>query len=115
MKANVEPFFAGVFDNDKKEFFTFSSRVTGSQIANRLNRFNVAANFAKAGSFKVPNLATRAVIDPAKGLIYVATINRPSIAALEGQRFDQAVGVGDVADLRPDRDPRRQGQGRRPT
>ena len=39
---------------------------------------------------------TRAVIDPAKGLLYVATVTRPTVSALGEQMLDQAVGVGDV-------------------
>ena len=95
-KANVEPFFAGVFDPAKKEFFTFSSRESGRTIATRLNRFDVAKDFAPSGQFKVPNFVTRAVIDSAKGHMYVATVARPTASALGGQMLDQAVGVGDV-------------------
>jgi hypothetical protein len=95
-KANVEPFFAGVFDPAKKEFFTFSSREIGRTIATRLNRFDVAKDFAPSGQFKVPSFVTRAVIDPAKGHMYVATVARATVSALGGQMLDQAVGAGDV-------------------
>jgi hypothetical protein len=95
-KANVEPFFTGVFDPAKKEFFTFSSSRSGRTIATRLNRFDVSKDFAPAGQFKVPSFVTRAVIDPAKGRLYVATVARPTVSALGDQMLDQAVGVGDV-------------------
>jgi hypothetical protein len=95
-KANVEPFFTGAFDPAKKEFFTFSARENGRSIATRLNRFDVSKDFAPAGSFKVPNFVTRAVIDPAKGLLYAATVSRATVSALGHQMLDQSVGVGDV-------------------
>jgi hypothetical protein len=95
-KANVEPFFSAAFDSQKKEFYSFSARASGNFISTRLNRFDVSRDFAPAGAFKVPSFVTRAVIDSSKGLLYVATVSRPTVAALGSQMLDQSVGVGDV-------------------
>jgi len=96
LKAKIEPFFSGAFDPEKKEFFAFSSSANRNVISTTLHRYNVAESFNKAGSFKVHHFVSRAVIDPAKGLLYAATITRPSVATLGGQTMDQTTGVGDV-------------------
>jgi len=113
LKADVGYFFAGVFDPDKKELFTFSAKANNNIVSTRLNRFDVAKNFGVAGTFKVPHFVTRAVIDPAKSLLYVATVTRPSVASLGGQMYDQAAGVGDVQifDLKPIREGKVKDQG----
>jgi len=97
LKADVGPFFTGVFDPQAKELITFSAAASRTNvITTRLNRFDVAKKFGVAGTFKVPHFVTRAAIDPTKGLLFVATVTRPSVASLGGQMLDQAAGVGDV-------------------
>jgi predicted Zn finger-like uncharacterized protein len=106
MKASLEQFFAGAFDSEKKELITFTAKPSGTAVATKLHRYDVTKNFLSAGSYKMPHFVSRAVIDPNKGLLYVATITRPSVAALNGQTLDQTAGVGDVQvfDLNPVRD-----------
>jgi len=95
-KADVGHFFAGVFDPAKKELITFSSQARNNVVSTRLNRFDATKNFTSEGSYKVPHFVSRAVVDSDKGLLYVATINRPSVSSLMTQQYDQAAGTGDV-------------------
>jgi len=105
-KAAIDEFFAGAFDGEKKEFISFVAKSSARGFTStHLKRHNVAEGFSEMGTYKMPHFVSRAVIDPSKELLYVATIMRPTSQTMS-QTLDPAVGVGDVEifDLKPIRE-----------
>jgi hypothetical protein len=98
--AKPEPFFAAAFDTEKGEVYTIGSRQNGPRIAGILRRYSYP-KFELKGSYHIPSLATRAVIDPKKGVLYVASVTNGMTAL--GQQADRGVAVGGVQifDLEP--------------
>lgn len=74
--AQIDPFLAVVFDADKSEVITVSGKTGATAAAPRptgiLRRYSYP-DFLLKGRYDLPHIATRAALDPAKGLLYLAT------------------------------------------
>lgn len=99
-KHKIDAFFTAAFDPEKKAFFTITARVDKGKTVGTLTWYSYP-NFETERTFKIPHLASRAVIDPAKGLLYIATIANG--ANHLKQQFDLIAAQGDIQvfDLEP--------------
>jgi len=105
LKAKIDPFYAAVFDLEKKEVLTVSFR---EEMANRqmkilgwLNRYSYPS-FGDPQRYKIPHMGTRMALDSARGLLYIASVTTPNKAVAD-QAIDRAAGVGhiEIFDLKP--------------
>jgi hypothetical protein len=87
-------FFTLAFDAEKNEVYTVGERVSGGRMFGTLRRFSYPS-FQIQGTYKLPNLGTRAVIDPKKGVMYMVAVT-PTINAnvMRGQQYDRAAANG---------------------
>jgi hypothetical protein len=104
-KHKIDPFFTAAFDLEKKSFFTITSRSEKGKLLGTLARYDYPG-FALQATFVIPHLATRAVIDPAKHLLYVTTTHTSATSSSQSlmqQQYDLASALGDIQifDLEP--------------
>jgi predicted Zn finger-like uncharacterized protein len=95
----VSPFMAGAFDPDKKEFVAVGTRTDkGGVTRGTIQRYSLPG-FKSVKTVHIPAAATRAVLDPKKGLLYVATAPGSGVPAqaVDREKFDRGAHVGDVA------------------
>jgi hypothetical protein len=102
-------FYAVAFDAANGDFFTIAARVDPKNPARKLGelRRHGYPDFKEKAVFHIPNLATRAVIDPNRGLLFAAAAtNQGEMRTLESLELDRANAYGDVQvyDLKPIRD-----------
>jgi hypothetical protein len=97
----IDPFFTAAFDTEQKTFYSISSRVDKNKVLGMLTWYAYSPSstpiFNDKKSCKIPHLATRAVIDSSKGVLYIATANNatPTSGIMQHQ-LDLASAVGDV-------------------
>ncbi|MFM8272230.1 MAG: hypothetical protein ACKODX_07825, partial [Gemmata sp.] len=103
LKIKIDTFYAGAFDAEKKEVFTVTDKVEGQLVKGYLARFSYP-DFKRLGRFKLPQPASRVVIDSKAGLLYAATITNIKAAGLN--LLDRSAASGNVAvyELKPIRD-----------
>ncbi|MFO0804631.1 MAG: hypothetical protein U0791_16095 [Gemmataceae bacterium] len=102
-------FYAVAFDSANGDFFTIAARVDPKNPARKLGelRRHGYPDFKEKAVFHIPNLATRAVIDPNRGLLLTAAAtNQGEMRTLESLELDRANAYGEVQvyDLKPIRD-----------
>jgi len=97
LKTKVSPFFAGAFDPEKKELIVVLGRPSGTKPAGVIQRYSVPDFKLVGTTHHIPSVATRAVIDPKKELLYVTTVNGSPLQALMQNQFDRGSFAGDVA------------------
>ncbi len=90
----IPSFFTAAFDEQNNAFYTITFRQDKGRTLGLLRAYEYPT-FAKQGSYKIPHLGTRAVVDSTKRLLYVATSNNPT-GTVAQQQFDLAVATGDV-------------------
>jgi hypothetical protein len=102
LAGRVEPFFAIAFDPEKGEVYTVAPRMSSGKTYGTLRRYSYP-DFRPKGQWKVPHMATRAVLNPKTGLLYLATAGTSPNPLLMAQLYDHAAAVGDVEviDLAP--------------
>lgn len=96
-KAKIESFYAAAFDTENQELYTIDARPTDPRTRKGwLRRYS--ADFKVLGRYHLPQMASRAVIDPKAGLLYAATVTNPTSAeALNHLHLlDNASGSGDI-------------------
>lgn len=101
LAGQVKPFYAIAFDVEKGEVYTVSPHPGAEKTTGTLRRY-AYPDFKFKGEYHLPNLATRAVLDPAAGLLYLASV-RNVTERVAGEAFDRASAIGDVQifDLAP--------------
>jgi hypothetical protein len=93
-KQKLEAFFTAAF-MEQKAFFTIASRLEKGKLMGTL-MWHDYQSFTERARFRLPHLATRAVIDPAQGLLYVATTSNTPQPFVAQQQYDLASAVGDI-------------------
>ncbi|HEY1187951.1 MAG TPA: hypothetical protein VGE74_09850, partial [Gemmata sp.] len=99
-KAKIEQFYAAAFDTENNELFTIDERrFDGRFRKGWLRRYS--ADFKVLGRYHLPQMATRAVIDPKAGLLYAVSVTNPDKSII-----DNGGGIGEIAiyDLKQIRD-----------
>ena len=105
LASKLTPFFAIAFDSKNKEVYAVTHRWTGRKTEGLLYRYTYP-DFKPNGSYNLPNLATKAVIDTEKGMLYLASANltNPNTTRTVAQmHYDRAFASGDIQvfDLAP--------------
>jgi hypothetical protein len=105
----LDPFYAFAFDSELNEFYTVTMRQDPKNPRyglGLLHRYSYP-DFKEKAVYNLPNLATRAVIDPKRGVLFLASCTKQGqMADLWSTAFDRASAIGDVQafDLKPIRD-----------
>ena len=101
LAGKVEPFYALAFDTEKNEVYTVAARPDKTRTFGTLYRYTYP-EFKLLGQYKLPSLAIRAVIDPKKGVLYLASVTNPT-ATLAQSRNERNSAAGDIQvfDLEP--------------
>ncbi|HUR53377.1 MAG TPA: hypothetical protein VMZ71_04575 [Gemmataceae bacterium] len=97
----IEPFYAAAFDAEKKQLITIGMRprTTPQSRAQAVLRLYEYPAFALKGTYNIPHVGTRIVIDTAseKGLMYVASVNTVPAAWSGGpMAVERNAAVGDI-------------------
>ena len=94
LAGQVKPFYAIAFDVEKGDVYTVSPHPIAENTTGTLRRY-AYPNFKLKGEYHLPNLATRAVLDPAAGLLYLASVTNgnPRVA---NEAFDRSSAIGNV-------------------
>jgi predicted Zn finger-like uncharacterized protein len=105
LASKLTPFFAIAFDVENKEVYVVTHRWTGKKTEGLLYRYTYP-DFRAKGSYNLPNLATKAVIDSKKGLLYLAAADLKSPVSSRNialMHYDRAYATGDIhiIDLAP--------------
>ena len=107
LKIKLDPFFTAAFDADKKDVFTLDARPNDARLKGALQRYEYPS-FKLLGRYKLPQAASRCVIDSKNGLLYVATVTNLQTSLQNGQMnsIDRSTASGDISiyDLKPIRD-----------
>ncbi len=97
LKAKIPTFYTGAFDAEKKELFVVGLRMNGARQAGLIQRYSLP-DFRLMGTLHIPSVATRAVIDAKKELLYVTTAPSTMTQQMLGrEQFDRPVLMGDIA------------------
>ena len=94
LAKEISPFFAGAFDNEKKELIVINGRLANGRVAGELHRYSYPG-FKSEGTMKIASLATRMAIDSKNGLLY-ATTSTATQAAISPHQYDRPVSIGDI-------------------
>jgi hypothetical protein len=96
LAKSINPYFVGVFDADKKELITVSGRVDKGKAAGELTRYSYP-DFLTKGTVRIPSVATRAVVDSKKQLIYLTTVGNIRPEVIGPERYDRPAVAGSIA------------------
>ncbi len=101
LAARVEPFWAMAFDKTANEAYTVGLRLVGTKGAGVLRRYSLP-DFKLKNSYNLPAIATRAVVDGERGVLYLSTVGR-SDGNLVGQFAERIYAEGSLqaVDLKP--------------
>ncbi|MBP3960103.1 hypothetical protein J8F10_33170 [Gemmata sp. G18] len=95
-KQKIEGFYTAAFDTEKNEVFTIDERTADKTSKGWLRRYTYP-DFKKIGTnYRLPQLASRAVIDGKAGLLYAATVTNPLASQSKLAQYDNASASGDV-------------------
>lgn len=104
--TRIDPLWAVAFYPSKNEVWTIGGRLmgaaTGGRVAGMLRRYSYP-DFKLKGSYHLPNLASKARIDEAKGLLYITALTKPDSLVAQGSGTERMYGDGaiQVFDLGP--------------
>lgn len=92
--ARVQPFWAGVFLSQKKEFITFGVKDAGARPVRGVVRRYSVPDFKLKATYETPSPINRAVADEANGRLFVSTVRDADDARLPEK--DNLIASGDV-------------------
>ncbi len=97
LKHKIDTFYTAAFleQKEQKAFFTITSRQEKTKLLGTLT-WHEYPSFTPKGSYKLPHLATRAVIDSDKGLLYVTTTSNLPAATINPLQYDLVSLIGDI-------------------